>query len=61
MKVSEMRVSRKIVGHRRENVTGAGRNSLMKSFIICTLHRIVLGYNVKEGAMSGARNTHIGF
>jgi hypothetical protein len=39
---SEDRVLRRIFGHKREEVTGSWRKLHNGSFIICTLHQILL-------------------
>jgi hypothetical protein len=39
----ENRVLRSISGLKRDEVTGAGENYIMRCFMICTLHQILLG------------------
>jgi hypothetical protein len=40
--VFENRVLRRIFGPKRDEVTGNGENCIMKSFMICTLHQVLL-------------------
>jgi hypothetical protein len=40
LRVSENRVLRKIFEHKRKKWKEAGENYIMRSFTICTLHRI---------------------
>jgi hypothetical protein len=43
LKIFEDRVLGRIFGPKREEVTGGWRNSIMRSFTICTAHKILLG------------------
>jgi hypothetical protein len=38
----ENRVLRRIFGPKREEVTADGENCVMKRFMICTLHQVLL-------------------
>jgi hypothetical protein len=40
---TEKRVLRRIFGPKREEVTPAGENCIMRSFMIHTLHQMLLG------------------
>jgi hypothetical protein len=41
--VFEKKVSRRIFGPKREKGASTGEDYIMKSFITCTLHEILLG------------------
>jgi hypothetical protein len=43
LNVLENRVLRRIFGHRRGKWREAGEDCIMRSFIICTLHQLLLG------------------
>jgi hypothetical protein len=48
----------RIFGPKREKVAGGWRiNCIMRSFKICTLHQVLLWYQLKEGGIGGARRT----
>jgi hypothetical protein len=40
--VFENRVLKRIFGPKREEVAGSGEDCIMRSFITCTLHKILL-------------------
>jgi hypothetical protein len=51
LRAFENKVLRRIFGLKRAELTGSGRNDVMKSFIICTSYQM-LGYwcyQIKEG------------
>jgi hypothetical protein len=43
LRVFENRVFRRVFGSKRDEVTGAEENCIMRSSIICTLHQMLLG------------------
>jgi hypothetical protein len=43
LRVFETRLLRRIFGTKREEAAGAGGGCIMRSFITCTLHQILLG------------------
>jgi hypothetical protein len=43
VRVFENRVLRKILGPKREKVTGTGGHRIERSFMICSLHQILFG------------------
>jgi hypothetical protein len=45
----ENRVLRRIFGHKREEWREAGGGSIMRSFITCTFHRMLLGRSNEGG------------
>jgi len=46
--VSENRVLRRIFGPKRDELTGSGKNYIMRSFMICTPHSILFGWSNKK-------------
>ena len=44
LRVFENRVLRRIFGPKRDEVTGSGENSIMRSLMICTPHPILCGF-----------------
>jgi hypothetical protein len=53
LKVCENRVMRGIFGPNRKVVKGGGGNCIMRCFIGCTLHEIIV-----NDEMGGARSAH---
>jgi len=43
LRVFENRVLRRIIGPKRDEVTGEWRNYIMRSLVICTRHPILFG------------------
>jgi hypothetical protein len=43
LKVFENRVLRRVFGPKKDELTGSGENYIMRSLIICTAHRILVG------------------
>jgi len=43
LRVFESRVLRKILGPKRDEVTGPGENYIIRSLMICTPHPILVG------------------
>ena len=43
LRVFENRVLRRIIGPKRDKVTGEWRNYIMRSLVICTRHPILFG------------------
>jgi hypothetical protein len=56
--VFENRVLRRIFGPETYEVTEVGGNFVKRSFIICTLHQIILRCKIKESEMGGACGTN---
>jgi hypothetical protein len=48
LRVSENRVLRRIFGPKRDDVTRNGENYIMRSFMICTPHSILFGWENKK-------------
>jgi hypothetical protein len=53
-RVSENGVLRTVFGRKREEVMQAGEDYIMRNFITCTLHQILLGCQVKEDEVGGS-------
>jgi len=47
----ENRVLRSIFGPKREEVGGSGRSCILRSLVICTLHKILSGCSNEMGDM----------
>jgi hypothetical protein len=45
LRVCEKRVLRKICGPKRKDKQATGENCIMKSFMICTPHQMLLGFS----------------
>jgi invasion protein IalB len=59
--VFENRVLRKMFGPEGDEVTGDWeKNCIMRNSIVCTLHQILLGDQVKENVMCWACSVHEG-
>ena len=43
LSVFENRVVRRILGRKRDEITGNGENYIMRSLMICTAHQILFG------------------
>jgi hypothetical protein len=52
-RVFENKVLRSIFGPKRDEDIGCWRNSIMRSFITCTLRQVKLDAEVKEDEMAG--------
>jgi hypothetical protein len=50
----ENRVLRKIFGPKRDDVTGGGENYIMNSLMICTVHQLLLGVQIKKDEVDRA-------
>jgi hypothetical protein len=48
LRVFENRVLRRIFGPKRDEVTGNGKNYIMRSLMICTAHQILFGRSNRE-------------
>ena len=44
MRVFENRVLRRVIGPKRDNVTGNGENYIIRSLVICTTYPILCGW-----------------
>jgi hypothetical protein len=53
-------VLRRILGPKKEEVTGQCKNCIMRSFIICTLYQIQLGKPIEEDEMGGTCSIYRG-
>jgi hypothetical protein len=51
-------VLRRIFGPKRGKWREAGEDCLMRSFITCKLHQILLGYKINEDKVGEPYNTH---
>jgi hypothetical protein len=56
--VSENRVTKKIIGAKREGVKGQCKNCVINSFIISILHRKLLGLIIEGGEKGEACRNH---
>jgi hypothetical protein len=52
------RVLRKILGSKRAEMTGGWEGCIMRSFATCTIHKILLGHEIKENMMGRTRRKH---
>jgi len=58
LRVFEIRVLRRIFGPKREEVAEDWRRLIMRNFITCTLHQILLGDQMKEDEVFGTCSTY---
>jgi hypothetical protein len=58
LRVFENRVLRKILDLRGRKWQMAGEDCIMRSFITCTLHQILLSDDIKDNEMGWACRTH---
>ena len=54
LRVLDNRVMRKIFVPERDEATGESRNYVMRSFMLCSAHTILLGYQTKKEETGGA-------
>ena len=60
LRVFENRVLRKIVGPKRDGITGGGEDYILRSLMICTLHKYYLGVQIEKNEIGGACSTYGG-
>jgi hypothetical protein len=55
LKVCENTLLRRILGPKRDEVTGEWRNYIRRSFMLCTPHQILFEWLIKKNEMSVGR------
>ena len=53
LRVFENRVLRRILGAKKDKVTGNGENYIMRSLMICTTHPILFGRSIEKNEVGG--------